>query len=318
MIKSIRLENFQSHTKLNIDNLPEKGLLVIEGPNSVGKTAIIRAIKNSIIEPAWHNKSQRLAAIKKGNLTSTIEIELYEMEDKIVIHLEDESTNSYYKIGDQLLFVYKDRREIRNLFREKLGLSKTNIHMAMDRMPFINTEGSENKRDFDVVFTDEVAVKIIENGDASIEITKNKIKDLERDVLSLTEQYHLVQEDPHINSAQYLSSKAKEIRLANFMQSIDINRINLFTEIELPKTNNSFIPADINKVKTISAIPKLNPICITIGKVRTISNIPLIEGKFIDIELNKIEPLNVELFKELNNYCLYCGAKKGVVNYGES
>ena len=87
MIKSITLENFMSHRATRIDLAP--GVTVITGPNNVGKSAWVEAVRSLVQNPSQKH------SIRHGAKQAVVRLELDSGE--IIEWVRTEKT-AYYRL----------------------------------------------------------------------------------------------------------------------------------------------------------------------------------------------------------------------------
>lgn len=141
MIKSIALENFMSHQATWIELAP--GVTVITGPNNVGKSALVEAVRSLV-----HNPSQKYS-IRHGAKQAVVRIELDSGEiiewvrtDKTAyyrlfrprVNSEEEicDPEEYRKIG---LTVPEDIQTLLRLGRVETESGDIDIHIGNQRAP---------------------------------------------------------------------------------------------------------------------------------------------------------------------------------------
>jgi hypothetical protein len=145
MIKSLSLENFMSHRATRIDLAP--GVTVITGPNNVGKSAVVEAVRSLV-----HNPSQKFS-IRHGARQAVVRLELDSGEiiewvrtDKTAYYrlfrTQDSDPEEYRKIG---LTVPADIQTLLRLGRVETESGDIDIHIGNQREPIflLNSPGSQ-------------------------------------------------------------------------------------------------------------------------------------------------------------------------------
>ncbi len=145
MIKSLSLENFMSHRATRIDLAP--GVTVITGPNNVGKSAVVEAVRSLV-----HNPSQKFS-IRHGARQAVVRLELDSGEiiewvrtDKTAYYRlfrpQESDPEEYRKIG---LTVPKDIQTLLRLGRVETEGGDIDIHIGNQREPIflLNSPGSQ-------------------------------------------------------------------------------------------------------------------------------------------------------------------------------
>ncbi len=143
MIKSIYLENFMSHRASLMELAP--GVTVITGPNNVGKSAVVEAVRSLV-----QNPSQKFS-IRHGARRAVVRLELDSGEiiewvrtDKTPYYLliRPQGREEYRKIG---LSVPEDIRALLRLGRVETESGDLDIHIGNQREPIflLNSPGSQ-------------------------------------------------------------------------------------------------------------------------------------------------------------------------------
>ena len=134
MIKKIHLENFMAHKATKIELAP--GVTVITGPNNIGKSAIVEAIRYLVYNPAPKN------VIRHGAKKAVVQLELdsgesitWQRQDKSASYAIDQpghQTEEYHKIGRD---VPEDVRKLLCLDQVEIENDKIDIHLGNQRQP---------------------------------------------------------------------------------------------------------------------------------------------------------------------------------------
>lgn len=127
MIKSIVIQNFQSHKQSELEF--DKGVNIIVGPSDSGKTAIIRALRWLI----WNRPSGDSMRSNWGGVTKVI----VDTDDAIITRLKDKDNK--YILGDSHFDAVKTDvpEEVSNV----LNMDDINIQRQLDS-PFLLSETS--------------------------------------------------------------------------------------------------------------------------------------------------------------------------------
>ena len=134
MIKNIYLENFMAHEATSIELA--SGVTVITGPNNIGKSAIVEAIRYLVSNPAPKN------VIRHGAPKALVSLELDSGE--VIIWQRQEKSASYaiQQPGQETAEYHKFGREvpadIRSLLRMEEVQTDTediDIHLGNQRQP---------------------------------------------------------------------------------------------------------------------------------------------------------------------------------------
>jgi DNA repair exonuclease SbcCD ATPase subunit len=135
MIKKIHLENFMAHKATSIELAP--GVTVITGPNNIGKSAVVEAIRYLVYNPSPKN------VIRHGAKKALVRIELdsgesivWQRQDKsasYAIEQPDREPEAYYKFGRD---VPEDVRTLLRLNEVEIeNEKKIDIHLGNQREP---------------------------------------------------------------------------------------------------------------------------------------------------------------------------------------
>ena len=127
MIKNIRLENFMAHQATSIDLSP--GVTVITGPNNIGKSAIVEAIRYLVYNPAPKN------VIRHGAKQALVRLELDSGE---IITWQRQDKNASYTIqqpGQEPEEYHKFGRDVPGDVRALLRLEKVETDTGKSRHP---------------------------------------------------------------------------------------------------------------------------------------------------------------------------------------
>ncbi len=130
MIKSIRLQNFQSHkdTLIHFDD----GINVITGQSDTGKSSVIRAVK-------WVTENRPLGDAIRSNFTTDDTVVTIEMDDgQTVSRTRGKSTNNYTVNG---LVFEAVGTSVPQEVTEAFNLQPINIQYQLDQ-PFLLSTGS--------------------------------------------------------------------------------------------------------------------------------------------------------------------------------
>ena len=145
LIKSIGINNFQSHEQTNIDFCD--GVNVIVGSSNNGKTSILRAI-NVVVK----NKPNGISYIRNGADTCSVKLTVDDVE---ITRLRDRAGKNEYYIGGELMKAFG--QNVPDAVSECTKFSSLNIQNQMDAPFFLGLSAGEAARYLDsVVGLDEI------------------------------------------------------------------------------------------------------------------------------------------------------------------
>lgn len=122
MIKSIHIENFQSHADTQINFSP--GVNIIVGSSDSGKSAVIRALK-------WLTWNRPSGDAIRSNWGGKTEVELF-TDDAHIVRSKDKE--ELYVLGDQHFRAF--RTEVPEEIANALNMSEINLQQQLDS-PFL-------------------------------------------------------------------------------------------------------------------------------------------------------------------------------------
>lgn len=176
MIKSIKLENFQSHkeTKLNF----HEGVNVIIGASDVGKTAILRAL-------IWVKDNQPSGTEFQSHWGGTTRVSVELAEGHTVIRTRSSKENTYtiiYPDGEKEVFKAFGQ-SVPEKVSSVLNLSEVNIQKQLDGPFLLSKSPSEVARFLNKI----VRLDIIDEAQSNINSDIRRINSAKKDVeLNLT------------------------------------------------------------------------------------------------------------------------------------
>jgi DNA repair exonuclease SbcCD ATPase subunit len=134
LIKTIYLENFMAHKATTIELSP--GVTVITGPNNIGKSAVVEAIRYLVYNPSPKN------VIRHGAKKAVVRLELdsgeiitWQRQDKnasYTIQQPGQGPEAYHKFGRD---VPDDVRSLLRLELVETDTGKLDIHLGNQREP---------------------------------------------------------------------------------------------------------------------------------------------------------------------------------------
>lgn len=221
MIKKIYLENFMAHEATSIELA--SGVTVITGPNNIGKSAIVEAIRYLVSNPAPKN------VIRHGALKALVSLELDSGE--IIIWQRQEKSASYaiQQPGQETVEYHKFGREVpadvRSLLRMEEVQTDTediDIHLGNQRQPIflLDRPGSHAAAFFAASSEADYLLKMQQALKRRVDMAKASRKALDIELIALDRQLQ-----------SYEPLDALEIHLA---RSEALYAVILETEQQLP------------------------------------------------------------------------------------
>jgi len=187
MLKKLRIKNFQSHTRTEIDFC--SGVNGIIGTSQAGKTAILRAIKllrtNRPLGFRFHTK------YTKASKTSVQAI----FSDDVVASINKSKNNTIYKLknhsGRKVSFS-KVGKGVPDVVSQGINLSDINVHSQLDAPFMIASTSGEIAREINKVTNSEMVDAWTQGINKKItslgiqkDILKNDIKSIKNQLLNL-------------------------------------------------------------------------------------------------------------------------------------
>ncbi|MDD3581517.1 MAG: AAA family ATPase [Desulfobacca sp.] len=134
MINKIHLENFMAHKSTSIELSP--GVTVITGPNNIGKSAIVEALRYLLYNPApkhiiRHGEKQAVVCLE----LDSGEIITWQRQDKhasYIIQQPGQEAEKYHKFGRE---VPEDVRSLLRLHQVETDTDSIDIHLGNQRQP---------------------------------------------------------------------------------------------------------------------------------------------------------------------------------------
>lgn len=297
-IASIELTNFMSFKKAKL-TFDESGILNIKGYNDSGKSSILRGIVVCLMDMF---KRSQLKFIRHGEeyfrVVVTFDDGVSILRDK---YINGQNLYEMYKDGD-LLFTTKQGNKLSRVegvpkvIEDYLGLCVTdsvylNYQSCIDRLPVVDTKGSENYQMLhEVLRMEEIFI-----ANNMINIDKN---DLALDISTM--QYNLQREEILLERCGDVSDE--------FISEIEkLHNEALVTNKKQDDVRN--IASIVGEYSKIKSIPNIDKVCVdryskaqdikwVLTKLDSIENIPRID--LLDCtQLAKVE--NIEkIIKELD------------------
>jgi exonuclease SbcC len=298
MINSIQIHNYQTHkdTKINLS----KGVNVITGESSQGKTALLRALiwaltnKPSKGKPSWWDKNSSNVVV--------------EFTDKTIIQRGRKKNLNYYKSSlinnDLTAFGQNVPDEIKQI----VCMNDVNIHKQFDT-PFLlsSTAGDVAK-----LLNKIVNLEII---DSSL-FKANQKKRKEKQQLEFVEQ-RKIELEKELNNFGWLDNAEKDLNKINNIQTRYDNINKEYNEIEdiinsLERMDEGLL--EINKLLTIeNEVNKIIKIQVKENdiddKIADLINL-LMDIETISTKIDTKEKQLIDMEKEhkklMGNYCPFC------------
>lgn len=264
-ISSVEITNFMSFKKAKI-SFDETGIINIKGYNDAGKSAILRAIAVCLMDMFKHKQAK---FIRHGEEYFRIVVNFDDgvsiLRDK---YLNGQSLYEAYK-NEELLFTTKQGNRLSRIegvpkpIQEYLGLCITdstylNYQSCVDRLPVVDTSGSENYQ----MFHEVLRMEEIYRASNMINLDKNEVGnqikmieiELERDQVLLERCGDVSQE--FIDEIEKLEKESvKTNSKQEKLNSIADIVVRYDSIVELPKIEK--IPTDrLSKVYSIGSIIK--------------------------------------------------------------
>ena len=196
MIKTIHLENFMAHKATSIDLSP--GVTVITGPNNIGKSAIVEAIRYLVYNPAPKN------VIRHGAKRASVRLELdsgeiitWQRQDKNASYAilrpgqEDGEAQvpqeEYHKFGRT---IPDDVRSLLRLEQVETDTENIDIHLGNQRQPIflLDRPGSHAAGFFAASTEADYLLKMQQALKARIEQAKKDRKRLDAELAAMARQ----------------------------------------------------------------------------------------------------------------------------------
>ena len=189
MIKNIRLENFMAHQATSIELSP--GVTVITGPNNIGKSAVVEAIRYLVYNPAPKN------VIRHGAKRALVRLELdsgeiitWQRQDKnasYTIEQPGQEPEQYHKFGRD---VPDDVRSLLRLELVDTDTGKLDIHLGNQREPIflLDRPGSHAAGFFAASTEADYLLKMQQLLKSKIEQSKKDSKRLDSELVALERQ----------------------------------------------------------------------------------------------------------------------------------
>lgn len=244
MIKSLRLQNFQSHKDSLLEFNP--GVNVIIGPSDSGKTAIIRIIR-------WIERNRpggdAFRSTWGGQTTGTMET-----DEATVIRLRNNTENGYVlETGGKVKTDFKAiKTDVPEEIQIALNLNEINLQSQLDAPFLLSNSPGEVARHFNKV----AHLDQIDKGLASVQ---KWLREIEQDVSSKDKQ--LTQSNEDLEGFIYLEKFEIDLEILEGMEKRMINEVTgknklvalvgKITEVSQEYTKQSYITkasALVNKI----------------------------------------------------------------------
>jgi len=317
-ISSIELTNFMSYKKAKI-SFDETGIVNIKGYNDSGKSAILRGLAVCLMDMY---KSKQVKFIRHGEEYFRIVVSF---EDGVSIlrdkYINGQSLYEVYK-EQELIFTTKQGNRLSRIdgvpkpISDYLGLCVTdsvylNYQSCIDKLPVVDTTGSENYQ----MFHEVLRMEEIYQANNMINLDKNQLGS-EIGVM-----------EANLNADEVLLERCGDVS-QEFIDEIEK------LELESEKTNNQKVSLDsivetvvnYNNIKDIPKIEKISTDRLskvydietelkTLGGIKDIPNLEKVSSERLNrvlriekiattlntmVEVPKIEPLSLERISSLN------------------
>jgi DNA repair exonuclease SbcCD ATPase subunit len=191
MIKKINLIDFMAHKATNIELAP--GVTVITGPNNIGKSAIVEAMRYLVANPAPKN------VIRHGASKALVSLELDSGEIITWQRLDKSASYSvqhpaaepeeYHKFGRE---VPADVRSLLRLDEVKTDAEDIDIHLGNQRQPIflLDRPGSQAAAFFAASSEVDYLLKMQQALKRRIDVAKSTRKALDLEIATLASQLH--------------------------------------------------------------------------------------------------------------------------------
>jgi DNA repair exonuclease SbcCD ATPase subunit len=189
LIKNLYLENFMAHQATSIDL--SSGVTVITGPNNIGKSAVVEAVRYLVYNPAPKN------VIRHGAKKALVRLELdsgasitWQRQDKnasYTIQQPGQEPEAYHKFGRD---VPKDVSALLCLDQVEIDTEKIDIHLGNQREPIflLNRPGSHAAGFFAASTEADYLLKMQQALKMKIDQAKREEKNLSKELDDLAQQ----------------------------------------------------------------------------------------------------------------------------------
>ena len=178
-LKQIRTTNLQSHRSVVLD-LPEFGVVRLGGPNSSGKSVVLKPLNYLLDKQIAHPKT-RASLISRG--TSFGEATYVRQDDvELTIHVTVDASTTYvslkYPDKDPIIRYLADKNyrdlayEFGFHYNEDRGIS-INISEGDKSILFYKTNGPTNMDILDIALSDGYAQTVLDNLEETAKITRD-------------------------------------------------------------------------------------------------------------------------------------------------
>lgn len=286
-LKQIRTTNIQSHKSVTID-LPEKGFVRLDGPNSAGKSVVVKIIKglmnNDIAKPSvrssWISKKCSFGEavyVRSDDVVLTIHITIdasttwvslqYPGKEPIVRYLADKN---YREFATEFGFHWDEKREF-----------SINIGEGDDAILFYKTSKLTNGAAVSLALTDAQAEMAVEN----IETTLKEARDMrERSQTAATVISNTLNQIQEYDTAT----------LGNLLDKME-DCFNILSSIYVPT------------IPDIEAVPNVRSLSIHTPKIPAIVEPRIIDTRAMIIQFPDIKGLVDEIETLKAGTCPTCG-----------
>lgn len=266
VLKQIKTRYLQNHCEVVID-LPPTGLIVFNGPNSNGKSVIVRATR-SIINGDIKKPRKRAALVNKQATFGEI---IYTRDDDVVltVHITREAATTYVKYEepgkDPIVRYLADKNYLDLVYQfgwhydVDTGIC-LNIAEAEEALLFYKTSNKANGSIIQSATSDTSANKVAESFEATIKETR-----------SLREQY--------IQQVRAMSSALQGLQIENINELIEMKE-------KLERYYRNLIKIYFPNLPTVKSVPDVKAANFyrpTIPEVKAVPNV-----RFTNVSYPKI------------------------------
>lgn len=316
-IKKIELIDIQSHAN-TVLHLPEKGVIILRGDNSAGKSALfkplIKVVRGLLLQER-HRKSQVRRGCQFGEMRLT-----RSDETVLTIHIDLQSSGTYVELKNEKVglnirrHITTDRntQELVQLFgihidkEDKISL---NIQGATDQLLMVETSGKLNGKMIQTAITDQDAERALQN---TIE-TRKSLKQTKKDIdMLLTQAQITYQAIQVVDEEAYEKKAARLIAYSKVIRLLDVKSIEPLKRV--PNVDD-MIKFTIPAIKQLKRLPDLTNIDkLAVPKVNQIRRHLFTADELSEFTLPNIQRWTdsfnqlAERYDEMRaKRCFYCG-----------